>query len=283
MFAGGADLAAVAAVLPGATLAGRALELIEALADVSLVAVGEGPSGEPSVTMLGMVREAALSALADRGDLDHVRRRHCEHFVALAEEAGTYLRGPESLTWIDRLAAEEDNLREAFDWSSATDDPDRRLLAVRLVTALGWFWYTHGRASEGRHRIERAIRDGGALEPRRRADAQHALGVLEQQQGDNQLAIAAFEASLEVWKSVSDRTGIARELNSIGVALMAHGDARRARAKLEESIGIAREVGDDTRIAAAMSNLGILDLTVDRTSRAIAAFREALAIDTRNR
>ena len=281
VFAGGADLAAVAAVLPAATLAGRALEVIEALADVSLVAVGEGPSGEPRVTMLGMVREAALSALGDRGDLDHVRRRHCEHFVALAEEAGPYLRGPESLTWTDRLAAEEDNLREAFDWSSATDDPDRRLLAVRLVTALGWFWYTHGRASEGRARIERAIRDGGALEPRRRADAQHALGVLEQQQGENQLAIAAFEASLEVWRSVSDRTGIARELNSIGVALMARGDARGARAKLEESIGIAREVGDDTRIAAATSNLGILDLTVDRSSPAIAAFQEALAIDTR--
>ena len=135
VFAGGADLVAVAALLPGATSAGRALEVIEALADVSLVAVGEGPSGESRVTMLGMVREAALSALANRGDLDHVRRRHCEHFVALAEEAGPHLRGPDSLTWTDRLAAEEDNLREAFDWSTATDDPDRRLLAVRLATA----------------------------------------------------------------------------------------------------------------------------------------------------
>ena len=46
VFAGGADLVAVAALLPGATSAGRALEVIEALADVSLVAVGEGPSGE---------------------------------------------------------------------------------------------------------------------------------------------------------------------------------------------------------------------------------------------
>jgi len=283
VFAGGADLAAIGEVLPGDGSIGRALAAVEALADVSLLTVAEGPTGEPRITMLGMVRDVAVSGLEDRGELDDAHRRHCEHYVALAEAAESRLRGPESLIWTDRLAAEEENLRDAFDWSSTSETPDDRSLAVRLVTALGWYWYTHGRATEGRSRIEAAIGDGdgAGLDPRSRADALHALGVLEQQQGDNELAIAAFEASLDVWRSLDDRRGTARELNSLGVARWAQGEIPRSRALLEESIALARGVGDDERLAAAMSNLGILDLSTDRTDEAIAAFEGALAIDTR--
>ena len=284
VFAGGADLPAIAAVVPDDGTVETALSTVEALADVSLLTVGEGPTGEPRITMLGMVRDVAESRLERRGELDDAVRRHCEHFVALAEEAETQLRGPDSLTWTDRLGVEEENLRVAFEWSSASETPDDRSLAVRLVTALGWYWYTHGRATEGRARIEAAIGDGdgAGLDPRSRADALHALGVLEQQQGDNELAIEAFEASLDVWRSLDDRRGTARELNSLGVTRWAQGDVARSRALLDESIVVASGVGDDERLAAAMSNLGILDLSTGRTDDAIAAFEGALAIDTRN-
>jgi tetratricopeptide (TPR) repeat protein len=253
---------------------------VEALADVSLLTVGPGWSGEPRIAMLGLVRDVAVSGLESRGELDEARRRHCEYYVTLAEEAASRLRGPEALTWTDRLAADEENLREALEWSSTAGASDRRSLAVRLAVALGWYWYTHGSATEGRARIESAIGDGTGLDPRSRAEALHALGVLEQQQGANELAVSAFRASLGLWRSLKDARGMARELNSLGVALWAGGQLVPARQSIEESIAVARDVGDDQRRAAAISNIGILELSSGRHDAAIAAFQEALAIDT---
>jgi predicted ATPase len=281
VFAGGAGLAAVAAVLPGDRSGADALMTIEALADVSLVSIGEGPAGEPRLAMLGLVRDAALLGLQARGELQEARRRHAEHYVVLAEEAEPRLRGPDAFMWTDRLGAEQDNLRDAFEWSLASGTPDGRLLALRLATALGWYWYTHGRATEGRARIEAAIGDGTGLDAATFANALHVLGVLEQQQGGNERAIAAFETSLAVWRVLNDSRGIARELNSLGVAHWAQGEPLRSRLLLEESAEVARDAGDEQRLAAAMSNLGILDLSTDAPDRAIAAFEEALAIDTR--
>jgi predicted ATPase len=280
VFAGGADLAAVAALLPGDRSIGAALSTVEALADVSLVSIGEDGAGDLRVAMLALVRDAAVAGLEARGELEDARRRHATHFVALAEEAEPRLRGPDAFTWTDRLATEQDNLRDAFEWSVATDSPDGRSLALRLATALGWYWYTHGRATEGRARIEAAIGDGTELDARTRANALHALGVLEQQQGGNERAIAAFEASLAVWRALNDAVGVARELNSLGVAHWALGEPVRSRALLEESAAVARDAGDDQRRAAALSNLGIIDLSTGGPDRAIAAFEEALAIDT---
>jgi tetratricopeptide (TPR) repeat protein len=232
--------------------------------------------------MLALVRDAAVAGLEERGDLDDARRRHAEHYVVLAEEAEGRLRGPDSLTWTDRLAAEQDNLREAYEWAMSTGAPEERTLALRLATALGWYWYTHGNAAEGRARIEAAIGDATGLDPATRANALHALGVLEQQQGGNDRAIEAFQASLDVWWTLGDRRAIARELNSLGVARWAQGQPHRSRPLLEQSAAVAREAGDEHRVAAAMSNLAILDLSVDDPERAIVSLEEALVIDTRH-
>jgi predicted ATPase/class 3 adenylate cyclase len=280
VFSGGADLSAVTAVLAGTEASGDALGVVERLADVSLITIGEGVAGEPRIAMLGVVRDVACAAREDP-ELDDVRRRHAEYYVELAEEAEPRLRGAEQLFWSDRLAAEQDNFRDAFEWAMTSPTPDARALSVRLATALGWYWYTHGRASEGRARIQLAIGEGTQLEPTTWANALHALGVLEQQQGENERAVTAFEASLRVWRSLSDDTGIARELNSLGVARWATGACDDARALLQESAAVARASGNSSRVAAAVANLGIVDLSTGAPEHAIDEFEEALAIDRR--
>jgi tetratricopeptide (TPR) repeat protein len=256
--------------------------LVEALADQSLTAIDEGPAGEPRASMLSLVREAAAAGLDASGGGEAARRRHALHYVALAEDAEERLRGPDGLLWSDRLAVEQDNLREAYEWCMRTADPEGRALAVRLATALGWYWYTHGSAAEGRARIEAAISDVSGVDPETRANALHAFGVLEQQQGGNERAVDAFEASLDVWRDLDDRYGIARELNSLGVARWAQGETERSRSLLEESAAVARSVGDEHRVAAVMSNLAILDLSVGDPEAAIVWLEEALEIDARH-
>src|SRR5205085_4955447 len=80
--------------------------------------------------MLETIREYALERLAASPDADRdCRRRHAEHFAALAESAEGEYRGPLQKAALDRIEAEHPNLRSALQWSLAHSEP---LLALRL-------------------------------------------------------------------------------------------------------------------------------------------------------
>jgi predicted ATPase len=189
--AGGCDLDALAAVTATGGGPGEPdlLELVAELQDVSLITVTEGIDGEPRIGMLETIRDYALDRLEHDDDLDGARRRHAEHYAALAEWARDQLDGPAQLTALDRLEADHDNLRAALAWSLETPAADgagggeRAVIGLRLVQALTLFWYHHGHATEGRRWLQRAMdlasADGGAP----LAAVTHGLGVLMDTQG----------------------------------------------------------------------------------------------------
>lgn len=280
VFAGGADLDAMAEVLelPEPALG---LPIVEALLDVSLVTIGDAPNGRVRLAMLRPVHDFARAALASTGNLDDVSRLHARFYLALAQQADEGLRGPDQLLWRDRLDEERDNFKEVFDWARREGSSEAQSMALSLASALGWYWYTHGQASEGRACIVDLITQSVELDPPTRARALHSLGVLEQQQGDNDRAIVDLEAALGIWRADGDRLGIAKALNSLGTTRWALGDYDGARALLEESAAIATETGDDERRAAALSNLGLVAMSVGQPDLACERFSDALAIDER--
>ena len=268
VFAGGATVDAAAAVLEQAD----PLDTLDALADVSLVSFGEGVDGDPRVTMLGAVRSFAAAQLAVRADEEHAARaRHAAHLAEFVEEAEGRLHGPDQLAWADRLTAEHDNLRAAFEWALAVGDGASA--AGRISAALGWFWYTHGRAAEGRAWLERAPETPRVLQ---------ALGVLQQQQGDNDRALESFERALELCQAAGDRYGQSRALNSLGITHWAEGRLGPAEQALRDSAAIATEIGDERRQSSALTNLGIVLLTAGRVDEAVDVLSNALSIDRRH-
>ena len=286
VFVGGCDLDAFAAVAmadhgPGADPLQQAAELL----DVSLITVTEGAEGEPRVGMLETIREFALERLEGSSDLDISRCRHAEFYAALAERAHGQLRGPAQLAWLDRLEAEHDNLRAALSWSldartgDAAGGGERAATGLRLAQALIRFWYQHGHATEGRRWLERAIElasdDAGAP----LAQIAHGLGVLLQQQGEDDAARPLFERSLAIWRDLDDRDHVARELNSIGITRRCLGDLDTARSLFEDSIAIARELRSDSRLATALSNLGLMEIDAGNVERAVEVLQEALVLD----
>ena len=141
VFAGGCTIEAAAAVL--GVDEGEAFDALDALADLSLVSFTDAPDGGARIFLLHVVHEYAWSLLrADADDETRARAAHAAYFAALAEDAEGRLHGPEQLAAGDRLAIEHDNLQSAFEWSQAADHQ----LGGRIAAALGWFWYTHGRA-----------------------------------------------------------------------------------------------------------------------------------------
>jgi predicted ATPase len=90
--------------------------------------------------MLETVREYALERLTQRGEAAAARRRHADHFLALADATGTDTAG------FDRLEREHDNLRAALRWYLHADEGER---ALRLGCRLWTFWAVCGHYAAG--------------------------------------------------------------------------------------------------------------------------------------
>src|SRR6185437_15876151 len=106
VFAGGCALASAEAVC---RIDGSIIDGLAALVDESLL--GQRERAEPRFTMLQLVRDYAVERLHASGESGELRRRHLDHFVALAEEAEPGLSGPEQAAWLARIEDEHDNLR----------------------------------------------------------------------------------------------------------------------------------------------------------------------------
>ncbi len=171
VFAGGATLEAAERVCAAPDLDGLAadevLYLLAALVDKSLVVVGETEgTGEPRYSMLETVRAYGAERRRDAGEDEALRRAHAAYFLELAERAEPELRRADQLRWLARLSAERDNLHAAL--RTAVDSRDASL-TLRLVAALGWYWFLRSARAEASEWLGQALALPGEAPPALRA------------------------------------------------------------------------------------------------------------------
>ncbi|KOX09859.1 AfsR/SARP family transcriptional regulator [Streptomyces sp. NRRL B-3648] len=146
----GCGLDAAEAVCAGEGVArGAVLDLVTRLVEKSLVVVTAGPAG-PRYRLLESVAAYATERLRESADEPAARRRHLRHYLALAEHAEQRLRGPRQRDWLTRLDTEACNLRAALDEAVRRAAAGHSGEAVRLATALSWWWLLRGRLTEAR-------------------------------------------------------------------------------------------------------------------------------------
>ncbi|MFI9554767.1 BTAD domain-containing putative transcriptional regulator [Nonomuraea endophytica] len=146
----GCTLEAAEEVCAGGEVAAHdVLDLLSRLVDRSLVVTADGAR----YRLLESVAAYCVERLRAAGELDEVRRRRDDHYADLAERAAPYLRGADQRRWLDRLDDESANLRNVLDEALHRGAAG---LAVRLVTALAWYWYLRGRHREA-HRAMSAV------------------------------------------------------------------------------------------------------------------------------
>jgi predicted ATPase/predicted Ser/Thr protein kinase len=136
---------------------GDELELLDglnSLVEKNLIWRRTDPDGEPRFWMLQTIREFALVALQESGEIESARGRHVEYFLALAERADVESRTGDQSAWYERLEADAANLRAVLDWTREAGEPER---ALRLATALWGYWSARGYISEGIRRLEEAV------------------------------------------------------------------------------------------------------------------------------
>jgi tetratricopeptide (TPR) repeat protein len=296
VFAGGCTLEAAEAVCQDtAAPAMDVLAGLEALVDKNLVRVEPGAEqsqqpddiAETRFTMLQTIREYALERLVMSGEAATLRRRHAAYVLDLAEAAEPALMGAGQVAWLARLQAEHDNVRAALAWARETNEV---ALGLRMAAAVWRFWWLHGHLSEGMGWLNQllAVSDGaeatlgdgrGAVAPSIaiRAKALQGAGMLAYWQHDYGRAVALTESSLQLYRELDDRRGIAAALDGLGIVARERSDFERAAALFEESLALQRTIEDEWGIAFSLGNLALVAWDQGDVGRGMALVEESLA------
>ena len=236
---------------------------------------GEGQTGEPRYRMLGMMREFGLEQLAAQGEERATHDRHAAYFVAFAEAAEVGMFGPEEMVWLDRCDTERANLRAAIEWSAGEGDDLE--LALRLPSALLWYWMTRGDLGEGARWLERSLALGGQAPLIIRAKAITALGSISNERRDYGRAEELLEEAIRLSDAAGDPFGTALAQTYLGY--LRWGRARRAgqRPPGRRHRGAQRRRGGGIGCLASIV-LGLAARQVGELDRAIAILQEALRL-----
>lgn len=250
VFAGGFTLDGAEAVVIGDDIERAAvLDLLSSLADKSLVLMTE-EGRAARYDLLETVRQYGLDRLVDAGEEGATRSRHQAFYVDLADRAERELRGPRERDRYLLFDVEYDNLRAAF--RASLDEGDGES-GMRLVGALGKYWWARARGSEGaawgnavfalETEVDAAVRARATLG---RAFPLFAAGDL--------LAVeeAAKDAS-DLSRTIGDREVLANSLAMYGNALEFR-DPRAAIPILDEAVEVARETGEVYALALALAH-----------------------------
>ncbi|HSJ29805.1 MAG TPA: hypothetical protein VK933_00130, partial [Longimicrobiales bacterium] len=234
VFAGGFTLDAVERVAGDESLASEhVIDLLASLIDKSLVTAREW-QGEARFGLLETVRQYALQATLDTGDVDALRARHAAYFVELAETAEPHiLGGTRGTPWMTRLEHEHGNVRAALEWCGA--HPDRTALALRLSAALLWFDFALGHFDEPRRAIQSAIDKSGDVSPLVRARALTALGYIALWTGDAPGVQRPLMTSVELLRGSESHTDLAFALIGLATAAGLGGNAEMAYGLFDEA------------------------------------------------
>jgi predicted ATPase/class 3 adenylate cyclase len=246
VFAGGCTYEAAEAVCAAD------VDTLQSLIDKSLVRSREATGGG-RYWMLETIREFAAAELEASGEADALRLRHAEFFTALAERADPHLRhGPDQQQWVERVAADYDNVRTAMSFALEHD----LTLALRLVGRTTFFVWLRDGFAEARAWLD-AILPRAAGQPRDLLGRAHeCAAVIAERIGDIAGQARHSDEAYAAFAAVGDEHGMADALRERGKTASAAGDSERANAIYTELAELAERIGDRWNGAIALNNLG---------------------------
>ena len=224
------------------------LDVLTSLVDKSLVLVEERESSS-RYALLETIRQYALDRLAETGETGRLRDRHADAFLALAESTAPVL-GTDAGSG-DVLGADAANLHAAID-HTAQAEPEK---ALRLCSALSYWWVLTGRLVEGSAALGRALEATVGQRSSLRCGALFWRGYLAFFAADYELTRQDATEALALAHELGDRPNEARILNLLGL-LETGPDPRGSLPTFERSCELAQAVGDDWCLADATQNIG---------------------------
>ncbi len=239
VFVGGWTLAAAESVCGEEETGYEVLDLVTQLVDKSLVSAKE-LAGEMRYTQLETIRQYSRERLFETDEVEMMRDRHLAFHVEFSEDAERQMKGPARRLWAQRLEAERDNLRAAVEWGLAKNSESALQIAANLAIGIA----SGGFSAEG----FRWLRDGlqtmdataSSIRPSLRAKALSGLAFFYLSLGDNLNAKRFAQESIDIYRQIGDRSGLASALLVYSQPLEFLGELVQAEAALQEALALAR-------------------------------------------
>jgi predicted ATPase/class 3 adenylate cyclase len=247
VFAGGCRLEELVTVCqPFVEPGGDVVDALASLVDQSLVIAIQRPSGM-RYEMLGTIRDFAAERLGDDPDREALERGHAHSYMAFAEANQPRLESREQMPALAELAADRDNLRAAVRWSIDRAVPE---VGLRLAAALARFWWLVGAMDEGRTTVEAVLAIPGADAPTTwRMRAFEGAGLIYYYAADNDRAVDAYQAQLDLARQLDDRKGGADARFNLIFTDDYRTRAAEGLAEIDEIADSYRAVGDERSLA----------------------------------
>ena len=252
----------------------KTLEYLRQLRQASLV-VTEEAGEEIRFRFLETIREFVEEQLQTQ-EYVRLRRSHGAYYLQMAQAAALEMTGPKQSEWLDRLEAEHDNLRGAFDRCLDTEDADTGLVFAGLLLP---FWDIRGYYEEGRERLEKALkRAEHSTDKFFKAEALSAVAQLASRQGDYRAAQRSYQQACPLQRSKEDVGGLAKTLFGLGTAALFLSDYTEAESFYGEALSLERARGNVGGEAENLSYLGIVAACQGRYAEAQARLEKAMEI-----
>jgi predicted ATPase len=243
VFAGGCTIQSAEEV------AGADLDTLQSLVDKSLVR-----RTDDRFWMLETIREYALERLNELPDAQETRRRHFDHYRAIAGSANL-APDSEGAQRHDLVLAEQDNIRSALDWAAGAGEIEA---ALRLAMSVEQFWVARS-AFEGARRLAALLSAAPQLPDDLRARALRDLAGTLQMSGDDRGAEPIYAESLAIFEALEDEDGIASLLHRLATIPINRGNAGEARPLLDRSLELSRRVGRPRLECEVTASLGFVE------------------------
>jgi predicted ATPase/class 3 adenylate cyclase len=245
-------------------------ETLQALVDKSLVRRwGSGRFG-----MLETVHEYAEELLAEAREVDRIKRRHAEYYLAVAEAANVSGESEDGEQRHDLAALELDNVRLALTWAAARGEKD---LGLRIALALANFWVTR-HPFEGKRWLEIFLGQPQDVSPRLHARALRDFGGIRFIIGEFDEGERLQKQSLAEYRALGDELGIAEVLSRLSMAAMVRREFEQTRALAEEGRAIFLRHGSRRGEAQTLHALAYVEWEAGNRERARDLMRRSAAL-----
>lgn len=274
VFAGGRTIDAVEEVcMEGIEEDG--LDLLQQLADKSLIFVEQDPALGARYTLLESVWQYAREKLAESGEMQALQDRHLQYYLGIVESAVPHLRGRDPAPFLKRLSADLLNLRYAMEW--AAERPADPQPGLRFVSAMERYWEICGNLQEARRHCEAVLgRHDAGEHPALYARALTSAGRVSWAQDLYTEGRASLTRAIEIFERLGDEEMLGFASGYLGFLIFSEGDRVSAAECFARTREIAARLGVAKMQALAIAGEGSLVAAAGRLEEAFAMKREAL-------
>ncbi|HEY5095164.1 MAG TPA: NB-ARC domain-containing protein [Candidatus Eremiobacteraceae bacterium] len=272
VFRGTFSLAAVTAMFArdGKSDEYHVLDLLTSLADKSLLTVKLAL--ETRYGLLETIREFASQKAVDEKETLTAASRHADHFAAVAGQAYREFDSRVPPGWLDRLAPDIDNFREALGWT--LEGPGERRVGAQLAADCGVIFLRLGLLGEGLRWCERAL-NAADDSPATAGRIEYVASMMHNNSLEPGRALEAAQRAVASYRQSADERGLIRALSQTAYQFARASQFDEAQAPAAEAIQRARDSGDPNLIVAVLRRCAS-SLPPEAIAQARDLFEEAL-------